>query len=86
MTQSPSPVIFNVVRIKSNLESKNMFAKEIERNQEVILARKSGREVKNTFHKKDDTNKKDFVLLGIKTVINFPVISEFNNINLAIFY
>ncbi|WP_253303138.1 hypothetical protein [Wolbachia endosymbiont of Phyllotreta cruciferae] len=75
-----------MVRIKSNLESKNMSAKEIERNQEVILARKSGREVKNIFHKKNDTNKKDFILLGIKTVMNFPVISEFNNINLAIFY
>ncbi|NGZ19964.1 MULTISPECIES: hypothetical protein [unclassified Wolbachia] len=62
-----------------------MSAKKVERNQEVTLARKSGREVKNIFHKKDDTNKKDFVLLGIKTVINFSVISEFNNISLAIF-
>lgn len=63
-----------------------MSAKEVERNQEIILARKSGREVKNIFHKKDDTNKKDFILLGIKTVMHFPVISELDNINLAIFY
>ncbi|ONI58211.1 hypothetical protein N499_0140 [Wolbachia pipientis wVitA] len=41
-----------------------------------------GREVKNIFHKKDDTNKKDFILLGIKTVMNFPVISKFNNIKI----